>query len=180
MQYRLGQIAYNRERAVEYAHYWAYRRNPDYYDFEGIGGDCTNFASQCIYAGSGVMNFTPTYGWYYLSLQDRAPAWTGVPYLYNFLTKNEGPGPYGREVPMEEVEAGDICQLMLTKDVWQHTPFIVKVGSEPTLGNIRIAAHSYDADDRPLNTYNFRAIRFVHIEGVRYIENVDAPPAQVK
>ncbi len=42
-----------------YAHLWAYGRNPRYYDYEGIGGDCTNFASQCIYAGAGVMNDTP-------------------------------------------------------------------------------------------------------------------------
>ncbi len=47
-----------------YAHRWAYGRNPAFYDYEHLGGDCTNFASQCIYAGSGVMNFTPTFGWY--------------------------------------------------------------------------------------------------------------------
>ena len=50
---------YDREAAVLYAHQWAYGRNPLFYDYEHLGGDCTNFASQCIYAGSGVMNFTP-------------------------------------------------------------------------------------------------------------------------
>ena len=69
---------YDRAAAVNYAHQWAHGRNPAYYNFDGIGGDCTSFASQCLYAGAGVMNFTPTYGWYYRSLQDRAPAWTGV------------------------------------------------------------------------------------------------------
>jgi hypothetical protein len=56
---------YDRRAAVEYAHRWAYGRNPRYYDFEKLGGDCTNFASQCLYAGSGVMNYTPQLGWYY-------------------------------------------------------------------------------------------------------------------
>lgn len=73
---------------------WAYGRNPAFYDYEHLGGDCTNFASQCIYAGSGVMNFTPTFGWYYIDPDQKAPAWTGVPYLYNFLVreeKTEGP-----------------------------------------------------------------------------------------
>ena len=40
---------YDRNRAVEYAHKWAYGRNPAYYDFEYLGGDCTNFASEVIY-----------------------------------------------------------------------------------------------------------------------------------
>ena len=53
---------YDRQAAVTYAHRWAYHRNPDFYNFDELGGDCTNFASQCLYAGSGVMNYTPTFG----------------------------------------------------------------------------------------------------------------------
>ena len=84
---------YNRQKAVEYAKKWAYSRNPQFYDFQDLGGDCTNFASQVIYAGCGVMNYTPVYGWYYISLNERAPAWTGVNQLYRFLTTNTGEGP---------------------------------------------------------------------------------------
>ena len=90
-------VAYNRTAAVEYARKWAFQRNPAYYNFENLGGDCTNFASQCLYAGSGVMNYTPTYGWYYNSSSDRSPSWTGVVYLYQFLTQNKGPGPFATE-----------------------------------------------------------------------------------
>ena len=50
-------LPYDRAAAVAYAHAWAYRRNPAYFDYSGIGGDCTNFASQCLYAGAPVMNF---------------------------------------------------------------------------------------------------------------------------
>ncbi|MBR4879641.1 MAG: amidase domain-containing protein, partial [Clostridia bacterium] len=57
-------IPYNRLAAVRYARKWALSRNPMYYNFDETGGDCTNFASQCIYAGAGVMNFGPLYGWY--------------------------------------------------------------------------------------------------------------------
>ena len=45
---------YDRDAAVAYARRWALSRNPLYYDFEDIGGDCTNFASQYIFAG-GIM-----------------------------------------------------------------------------------------------------------------------------
>ena len=30
---------YDRDRAVQYAHKWAYARNPAYLDFEELGGD---------------------------------------------------------------------------------------------------------------------------------------------
>lgn len=45
-------LEYDRQAAFEYAKKWAFRRNPRYYNFEKIGGDRTNFASQCIYAGA--------------------------------------------------------------------------------------------------------------------------------
>lgn len=38
-------IFYQREKAVAYAHQWAYGRNPAYINFNGIGGDCTNVGS---------------------------------------------------------------------------------------------------------------------------------------
>ncbi|MBQ2742544.1 MAG: amidase domain-containing protein, partial [Oscillospiraceae bacterium] len=36
-------LEYNRLYAVRYARRWAFRRNPAYYNFDEIGGDCTNF-----------------------------------------------------------------------------------------------------------------------------------------
>lgn len=159
---------YNREQAVAYAHEWAYSRNPKYYNFDNLGGDCTNFASQVLYAGSGIMNYTPTFGWYYINLNNRAPAWTGVPYLYNFLTSNQGVGPFGHNAGVEEMEPGDLVQLLFKEITYSHTPVIVKTGSPPTIDNILVAAHSYDADNKPLTEYDWIGIRFVHIDGVRY------------
>ena len=48
---------YNRQKVYEYAKKWAYGRNPKYYNFDPVGGDCTNFVSQCIYSGCGQMNY---------------------------------------------------------------------------------------------------------------------------
>ena len=94
---------YWRADAAAYAKAWAFGRNPAYLDFEQLGGDCTNFASQCLYAGSGIMNYTPTFGWYYASASNRTPSWTGVQYLYDFLTRGKGPGPHA-----VETEAGEL------------------------------------------------------------------------
>ncbi|MCH5147194.1 MAG: amidase domain-containing protein [Clostridiales bacterium] len=157
------ETAYNRENAVAYAKKWAFGRNPAYYNFNLIGGDCTNFASQCIYAGAEVMNFTPVTGWYYRSVNDRSPSWTGVEYLYNFLTANEGVGPFAKEAPLSELEPGDIVQLGTSTGDYYHSPVVVAIRN----GMIFVAAHTNDAFNRPLSSYNFAKARGIHILGVR-------------
>ena len=159
--------AYDRARAVAYAHRWAYRRNPKFYNFDGLGGDCTNFASQCILAGAGIMNPTPTFGWYYRSLSDRSPSWTGVEFLHNFLVGNEGQGPFAVVTELAEAQPGDIIQLRFSGDVFQHSPVAVWVGRKPTPANILVAAHTYNTDFRPLSSYDYEECRCLHILGVR-------------
>lgn len=159
---------YDRQAAVDCAHRWAYHRNPDFYNFDALGGDCTNFASQCLYAGAGVMDYTPTFGWYYNSQYSRAPAWTGVPFFYNFLTRRkESPGPVGEEVPLDRLCPGDFVQLSFANGIFSHNPVVVAVGSPPRLENVLVAAHTEDADNRPLSTYPIGEVRFLHITGVR-------------
>ena len=158
----MREIQYDRYAAVYYARRWAFGRNPAFYDFENIGGDCTNFASQCIYAGCRVMNYTPTYGWYYISLERRAPAWTGVEYLRNFLVTNRSVGPYGEEVSKDAVMPGDIVQFGDSTGRFYHSPVVVA-----TYPQILLAAHSNDVLDVPLSYYSYERIRFLHIIGAR-------------
>ena len=159
----LIETGYDREAAVRYAKRWAYDRNPAYYNFDDLGGDCTNFVSQCIFAGSGVMNYTPTFGWYYRSLNDRSPSWTGVPYLYNFLVNNLEAGPYGVEVSRSAIQPGDIVQLGNAEGRYYHTPIVVDVRD----GEIFVAAHTFNAYMRRLSSYSYNRVRFVHILGTR-------------
>ena len=154
---------YLRARAVEYAARWALSRNPLYYDYTGAGGNCTNFVSQCLYAGSCTMNYTPVFGWYYLSENERTASWTGVDFLYNFLIGNTGPGPYAREVTKEETEIGDVIQLSREETGYYHSLIIVDFDGEEPL----VAAQSNDVYRRPLSAYNYDTDRFLHIEGVR-------------
>lgn len=158
----MKEIPYDRTAAIAYARKWALSRNPAYYDFEKIGGDCTNFASQCLYAGARVMNYIRDTGWYYRSASDRAAAWTGVVYLYNFLIGNKGIGPFGRLVKESEAQPGDIVQLGKHGGGFYHCPVITAVSPK-----ILVAAHSYDALDAPLSSYTYEAARFIHIDGVR-------------
>ncbi len=161
-------LEYDRQKAVAYAREWAFKRNPAYYNFEGLGGDCTNFASQCLFAGVGVMNYTPDIGWFYSSPSKRAAAWAGVEYFHRFLVQNaegigSGAGPFATEVPLSELEIGDFIQFGRRTGDFYHTPVVVGfVNGVPLL-----AAHTFDAFNRPLTTYHFEKIRCLHILGAR-------------
>ena len=155
---------YIRENAVAYARKYAFQRNPIFYTFEGIGGNCTNFVSQCVLAGSCVMNFEPIYGWYYLSLRRRIPSWTGVEFFYDFMLSNVGVGPYGVSADRNTVEIGDVVQLAKEDGDFYHTLIISKIEN----GDIYICANTNDALDKPLSEYSYTTERFIHIKGVRY------------
>ena len=163
----MKEIFYDRENAVKYAQKWAYKRNPVYFDFENFGGDCTNFVSQCIYAGSGVMNYTPVFGWYYNSSYSRSPSWSGAEYLYNFLTTNKSVGPYAIDTQISNIEIGDVIQFGDENFKFYHSVLVTAIVGFPSVETIYISTHSYDANLRALNTYIYENIRYIHIKGVR-------------
>lgn len=158
---------YDRHKAVSYAHTWAFSRNPRFYDYELLGGDCTNFASQCVHAGTGVMNYKPIFGWYYINANRKAPAWTGVEYFHRFLVRYEAtPGPVALVTShLSLAEPGDVIQLRFDGNVFQHSPVVVSNDGTGDPGGVLLAAHSADADMRPLNTYEYSACRVLHILG---------------
>ncbi len=146
---------------MDYAVEWALKRNPKYYDFSLIGGDCTNFCSQALFAGAPVMNYNQPLGWYYNSSFDRAPAWTGVNEFYNFLTANNGVGPFGKSTDFESLEIGDFIQIK-RDNRFTHTLIV----SEITNG-LKVCSHSYDRLNAPLSAYYFEELRFIKILGVK-------------
>ena len=121
------------------------------------------------------MNFTPEFGWYYIDVDNRAPAWTGVPFFWNFVVRKDiSDGPFGLKTTEQFIRPGDFVQIRFkdSGDVFAHTPIVVSVGYPPTLSNILVAAHSNDADNRPLSTYeNVEEFRFLHILGAVSLED---------
>ena len=158
----LTKITYNREVATQYAIKWALARNPSFGDFEESVGDSTNFASQSIYAGSGIMNYTPVMGWYYNNQNDLAPSWSGVQYLYNFLVYNKSVGPFAEVVDKSRIEPGDIIQFGNESGRFCHSPMVISID-----GDILVAAHTLDVCFKPLSSYEFSRIRYIHIIGAR-------------
>ena len=150
---------YNRKLAVEYARKWALSRNPAYYNYDKIGGDCTNFISQCLYAGKREMNYRG-YGWYYNNANNKSASWTGVEYLYKFLINNKNEGPRGILIDKSDLEIGDIIQLSFDGIVYGHSLIVSEISGK----EIKICAHTIDSKDRSLDSYIYKKIRFLHIK----------------
>lgn len=163
----LTETGYDRGRAVGYALKWAYSRNPRFYDFEDIGGDCTNFVSQCLYAGCGVMNYSGDDGWYYINTNDRSPSWTSVEYLNRFLLTNTGTGVYGEPCVLSELLPGDVIQLRNYAGRLYHSLIVSFIFYPAEPENIFICSHSYDARNRRLSTYDYAEAVGIHISGAR-------------
>ena len=152
-------LPYDRAAAVRYAARWALSRNPVYADFTHLGGDCANFVSQCLHAGAPHMNFTPDTGWYYRSLADRSPAWSGVRFLYRFLL-SPLPGPAAQESEPSALLPGDVVFLHNGSRLY-HAVLVLSPGSDPL-----VAAHTYDSLYRPLSSYESARTLPLRILGV--------------
>ncbi len=154
---------YDAMSARNYAEKWATTRNPEYYNFDKLGGDCTNFVSQCLFAGTGIMNYSKNLGWYYNSLNDRAPAWTGVEFLYKFLTKNDDVSVFGERTELSKISIGDVIFMVRNNTEIYHSVIVSRIINQ----EIYVCSHTFDALNRPLFSYYYQSIIPVRILGYR-------------
>ena len=160
-------IEYNRHRATEYALAYAHKRNKAFYDFSELGGNCTNFVSQCLLAGGMIQNYDYPFGWFYKNINNRSPSFSGVEYLYNFLTRIDFTrGPFAKVVNIQDTQLGDIIQFKQTEPKFTHSLIITKLNAnDPT--NPYVTTNSYDVENKPLNAYWFTQARALNIVGSR-------------
>jgi hypothetical protein len=118
------------------------------------------------------MNYKPTFGWYFISLDERSPSWSGVEYFYNFIIENTDVGPFGRVATSDELENGDVIQLGRNDEGFYHTLLVVGFDGE----DILVAAQTDNAYARPLSTYDYDYARYIKILGVRF-ENPETTDA---
>lgn len=158
----MGKERYDRKNVYEYAKKWAYSRNPKYYNYDPVGGDCTNFASQCVFSGCKQMNYEKNNGWYYINGNNKSPSWTGVEYLYKFLISNKGTGPHGEETIISTLEIGDIIQLSFDGNTFSHSLVVIENGTG--INDTLIAAHTLDVFGKSIAEYNYSKYRCIHIK----------------
>ena len=79
--------------------------------------------------------------------------------IEKYLQENGGVGPFGIDVPTTMIEPGDVVQLQNAQGTYYHTLMITGVDGDDFL----VSAHTNDAKNRPLSTYNYAGARFLHI-----------------
>lgn len=109
------------------------------------------------------MNYTPVTGWFYINANDRTASWTSVKYFHRFMTSNEGAGPFAIDTDRKNIIKGDVIQLGRANGEFYHTLFVL----EKTPDDIFIAANSNDALYRPLSSYSYEQVRYLHIIAAR-------------
>ena len=160
-------MTYDRAKAISYALIWWNSRNPLFYDFENIGGDCTNFVSQCLLYGGLKMHYNE---WFFRNINHRSPSWSGVNEFCNFLLTNQvDTSPIGVLSSISQVTEGDIVQLTLGgHSTFHHSMLITKINHEKepsnrTFDDIFITCHTVDAKNVMLSAYDIKDIRFIKI-----------------
>ena len=159
---------FNRSNMVAYANKHAKSYNPNYPNFENMGGDCTNFVSQVLRAGNAPFDTSGSYRWYYYNMNNRAPAWSGAKQLYNYLINNTYIGPQGKKASTNEIiynmRPGDPVFIDFGyNNSIDHAVVITSynVGA-PNL--TRVAAHTNDRVNYPLANYKGR-LHYIRLTG---------------
>ncbi|PAD92217.1 amidase domain-containing protein [Shouchella clausii] len=116
---------YNRRDAVRYAERWWNDYNPAFKRFED---NCTNFISQCLYAGGAPMTAKGNthHGWWYENSQSMSLSWS-VAHSFRWYLSGAQKGLRGEEKQRaSQLLPGDvICYDFDGSGRWDHTAIVV-------------------------------------------------------
>lgn len=118
--------SYNREKAKNYALEYVLSPNPKYTNYETMGGNCTNFTSQCLYAGGIVQDKVGNYTWYYTS-KSKSASWKSANSFRTYYKNNIGSatvkGLNAKTCFLAKTRLGDLVQIVNSNKA-SHTMFI--------------------------------------------------------
>lgn len=137
---------YNRNNARAYADRWWNDRNPAWRNYDPMGGDCTNYVSQILYAGGIPKDKGGSYLWYWDSDNARSSSWTSVnslwTYIYNNTRLDGYNGPQGLQVTdRTRLQTGDVIQLS-SNGSYFHTYAVYSAAYESGRFVVRITSHT--------------------------------------
>ena len=176
---KVADTSYNRDAAVEYASQWWNKRNytGHYLAYDDFGGNCQNFASQCIHAGGIKMDYTGVHDvqwkFYDENLNNKATArgrsysWTGVDMFYSYALNNYSDGLVSlTDIPYSYAEKGDIVHVGAYYQ-WRHALLVTDVlkNADGSLQDIVVASNTADRWNYPLSAYIYTGARLIHILG---------------
>lgn len=158
---------YDREAAVAYSSQWVGKRNEEWDDFSGSGGNCQNFVSQCLYAGGIPMDFQGDEQWMWRNDGTYSASWVGVDPFYYYADANQGEGlAASADVSYYEGEEGDLIRMGSPED-WNHVVIISYVVRDEQGNTIDylINSNTSDVKNFPVGAYPNPCQRLMKIYG---------------
>lgn len=165
-------VQYNRKLAVNYALTYALKPNPSFRYFPIINnnsGDCSNFISQCLFAGGIPMIFSGNNSWWYNnSSADRSKdtwsvTWTVAHALYWMLRINYNSNRFGAKgnvINMSGLSLGDLIFFEDKAGLIFHSAIV----TDFYYGKPLISHHSFEAANIPVDkSWNYYKIHFLKI-----------------
>ena len=102
-------------------------------------------------------------GWYYRNLNDRAPSWTGVVELGEYLLNNKKNIVRATLIDINQLQIGDIVQIR-QGDNFNHSLFVTQIDYPIlSLNDIYISCHSTDRLNARLSSFLFKEIKFLKV-----------------
>ncbi|WP_010272712.1 amidase domain-containing protein [Paenibacillus senegalensis] len=163
-------VPYQRLAAVQYADRWWDSENPEFLAFDV---DCTNYVSQCIFAGGAPMNYTGkrNAGWWYRGRSGKQELWSYSWAVSNSLYRHmvsSKTGLRAEVVPSAgDLQLGDvICYDWDGTGRYQHTTVVTAFSKD---GSPLVNAHTVNSkhrfwDYRDSYAWTERTVyRFLHI-----------------
>ncbi|MBQ9424494.1 MAG: amidase domain-containing protein [Erysipelotrichaceae bacterium] len=167
---------YDRNKAVAYADQWYHERNPKWYNFSDEGGNCQNYASQCMLEGGIEMDYSGEEQWkcyvedpeYEPDINEeetqegRTRSWVNVGYFENYARYNEGKGLVADvNANLYYAQPGDL--ILVGNNGLSHTVIVSKVVD----GHILVNSNSIDMKDYPIEAYTYTGIMLIRILGCK-------------
>lgn len=173
---------YNASAAASYAKIYYKNYNSLFANFASSGGDCANFADQCVVAGlignssgatvaSNASRFSADkgspYSWYYINGNNHSTSWTYAPTLLQYAKSNK-PSYKGLHfqfitedswtayLNVNSVQVGDIIFADWTNDgTMDHVMIVTEIQtSQAGYNKIRVASHTTDMANSGLGDIN--------------------------
>jgi hypothetical protein len=140
---------YDRYKAIKYADAWWNSYNSEYREFTV---DCTNYVSQCLFAGGGPMSHTGRRdrGWWYKHAEGQGDQWSyswAVAHSLRWYLPTSKSGLRAEEVfSAKELKLGDvICYDFDGDGKWQHNTIVT---DHDAMGEPLVNAHTTNSYHR--------------------------------
>ncbi len=144
---------YDGELAAAYGVEWIGKRNPEWDDFTGKGGNCQNFVSQCLYAGGIPRDISGRATWSWtrqgsgMAEDERQEiSWINVEAFREYASENRRYGLAAQiDMPYYAGAVGDVIQMGFPER-WSHAVLISQVIYDEKSNVIDYLIHSNTAD----------------------------------